>query len=78
MEYVGSSSPKAEKALVAEQAPQMGSGGTRASAQVGLTPQLILSVTKQHKSKIADKVSFLLGEHKPPALLLTPLLKRTV
>lgn len=42
MEHEGSSSLKGEKAVLTQQAPQMGSGGTRASAQVSLTLKLIL------------------------------------
>lgn len=42
MECEESSSLKGRKAVLAQQAPQMGSGGTRASAQVSLTLKLIL------------------------------------
>lgn len=42
MEQEGSSSLKGEKAVLAQQAPQMGSGGTWAPAQVSLTLKLIL------------------------------------
>lgn len=42
MERGGSSSLRGEKVVVVQQAPQMGSGGNRASAQVSLALKLIL------------------------------------
>ena len=77
MEREGSSSLKGEKVVLVQQAPQMGSGGNRAFAQVS-TSEAGTSVTKQHNSQITDKVSILPAEHKPPTQWLTPLLKRMV
>lgn len=69
----GEQFPKGTGGGMSQASSPGGDGGTRASAQVSLTPQCIFPVTKQHDSLITDEASILPGA---PVLLLAALVKR--